>query len=144
LWHGWSRPEASGSWTDGKTAVLRWRTVRDIARDSILRVDVVRAARGAEDIRTRLVVNDRWTAPFSCSPSQENLSLAIGLPEHIPAGTNMTVRFEIQNPRRRRTVNATDERRLGLWVRRVSIDEPQSSLGRSSADGSTGEPALRR
>jgi hypothetical protein len=144
LWHGWSKPEPLGSWTDGKAAVLRWRTVRDIAQGSILRVEVARAAPGAEDIRTRLVINDRWTGSFSCSPSKENQPFAVGLPEHVPAGTEMTVRLEIANPRRRRQVNIADERRLGLWVFRISIDAPQSSPRRSPADGSKGEPALRR
>jgi hypothetical protein len=124
LWHGWSKPEPLGSWTDGKIAVLRWRAVCDIAQGSVLRVEVARVAGGAEDIRTRLVINDRWTGAFSCSPSKENQTLAVGLPEHVPAGTEMTVRFEIENPRRRREVNVADERRLGLWVRRVSIDAP--------------------
>ena len=144
LWHGWSKPEALGSWTDGKTAVLRWRAMRDIAQGSVLRVEVARVASGAEDIRTRLAINDRWTGAFSCPSSKEDLTLAVGLPEHVPAGTEMTVRFEIGNPRGRRQVNVADERRLGLWVQRVSIDAPQSSPGRSPADGSTGEPALRR
>jgi len=144
LWHGWSKPESLGSWTDGKTAVLRWRTMRDIAQGSVLRVEVARVAGGAEDIRTGLTINDRWTGAFSCPPSKEDLTLAVGLPEHVPAGTEMTVRFEIGNPRGRRQVNVADERRLGLWVQRVSIDAPQSSPGRSPADGGMGEPALRR
>jgi Uncharacterised nucleotidyltransferase len=144
LWHGWSKPEAFGSWTDGKAAVLRWRAMRDIAQESVLRVEVTRVAPGAEDIRARLVINDRWTGAFSCSPSKEKLTLAVGVPEHVPAGAEMTVSFEIGNPRRRREIDVADERRLGLWVHRVSIDAPQSSPGRSSGDGSAGEPALRR
>lgn len=144
LWHGWSRPESFGSWTDGKVAVLRWRAARDIAPGSILRVDVVRVAPGANAIRGRLVVNDRWADTFSCSPSRGKMDLAVRLPEQIPAGTDMSVKLEIANPRRRRAANAADERRLGLAVGRVSIEEPQSSPGSSPADGRTGAPALRR
>jgi hypothetical protein len=145
LWHGWSTPEPHGCWTDGKAAVLRWRAVRDIAPGSVLRVEVACAAPGAEDIRTRLVVNGRWSGEFSCSPRDGGLTLAISLPEHVPALAEMTVRFEIENPRRPRAVNARDDRRLGLWVQRVSIacPGPQSS-GSLSAEGTTGEPALRR
>jgi hypothetical protein len=144
LWHGWSRPEPFGSWTDGKAAVLRWRAARDIAPGSILRVDFVRVAPGANAIRGRLVVNDRWADAFSCSPSQGNLILPTDLPQHITAGTEMSVRIEIANPRRRRAANPSDERRLGLAVRRVSIESPQSSPGSSPAEGRAGAPALRR
>jgi hypothetical protein len=144
LWHGWSHPESFGSWTDGKVAVLRWRAARDIAQESVLRIDVAHAAPGAGDIHLRLVVNDRWIGAFSCTPSKEDLTLAICLPEHVPAGTEMSVRFEIANPRQPREVNVADERRLGLSVRQVAIDGPQSSFGRSPADGRTGESAFRR
>jgi hypothetical protein len=126
LWHGWSQPEPGGCWTDGKIAVLRWRAARDIAQGSILHVDIARVAPGSEDIRTRLVVNDRWTSEFSCARSRGELTLAVRLPEHIPARAEMAVRFEIRNPRRRGKVRAGDQRRLGLWVRRVSVDAPGS------------------
>jgi hypothetical protein len=142
LWHGWSRPESFGSWTDGKAAVLRWRAMQDIAPGSILRVDVARVAPGANAIRGRLLVNDCWADPFSCSSSREHTNVAVGLPERIPAGTDMSVRLEIANPRRRRAANAADERRLGLAVARVSVEAPQSSLERSPADA--GAPSLRR
>lgn len=144
LWHGWSRPEAFGAWIDGKVAVLRWRAVRDIAPGSVLRVDIAQVAAGGEDIRARLAVNKLWGGAFDCSPSQENQALAVSLPDHIPAGTVMSAKFRIANPRRPRTVNATDERRLSLSVRRISIEEPYSSPGRSSADRSGAAPALRR
>lgn len=146
LWHGWSAPEPSGCWTDGKAAVLRWRAGRALAQGSMMHVDIARVAPGAADIHTRLVVNDRWSAAFSCSPAKEDLTLAIRLPEPIPALADMTVRLEIENPRRRGEVSAAEGRRLGLCVRRLSIDgaDSQRSVGSFAADEGADGSAPRR
>jgi hypothetical protein len=116
--HGWSHPETSGCWTEGKIAVLRWRASKDIAAGSTLHAEVAATAPGRKHILGRLAVNESWTMAFRCPPSTSGPRLSLRLPERIPAATEMVVSFEIENPRR----SAKDPRRLGLLVRRVWLD----------------------
>jgi hypothetical protein len=125
LWHGWSRPEAQGCWTDGKRAVLRWRATRDIARGTNLHIDIVMVAPGHDAIRGRLLVNDQPIGQFRYPQAARHRKHSARFPAAIAAGEDVAIRFEIRNPRAPSdVVGSTDERQLGLWIRRVSIDPP--------------------
>jgi hypothetical protein len=128
LWHGWSHPEPSGCWTYGKRAVLRWRAARDIMRASSLQIEIGGVAPGASDIRGRLLINGQCVRSFCYPPSGQAVALSVPLPAHHPAGQEMEVKFKIENPRSPMKVNRADTRRLGLWVRRVSLKSPVDSV----------------
>jgi hypothetical protein len=125
LWHGWSRPKAQGCWTEGAMAVLRWRAERDLPRSSSLRVDVAAVAAAGQEVRGRIVVNDRDSRSFGFPPSTRDLTLIVPLSADHPAGQEMELRFEIDAPAR--TKAPAGKRRPGLQVRRVSLS-PAAAL----------------
>lgn len=125
LWHGWSRPEAQGSWTEGTMAVLRWRAERILARSSSLQVDIADVA--AQDIQGRVVVNDRHSRSFSFPASGRNLSLSVPLSADHPAGQEIELRFEIDTPARSEA--HAGKRRPGLQIRRVSLNPTAEPAG---------------
>ncbi|HKP24729.1 MAG TPA: nucleotidyltransferase family protein [Dongiaceae bacterium] len=119
LWHGWSRPEAQGCWSEGSTAVLRWRAARDMEPGSSLQIEIADVAANAQGISGRLFVNDRPGRPFSAPPSTKELTLSVPISAHYPAGQEIEVRFEIETPARRR--------KEGLQVRRISLTPAPNS-----------------
>ena len=125
LWHGWSSPGAQGCWTEGKTAVLRWRGAGDISRAASLEIDIAEVAAGAQDIRGRLIINDQTSRSFSFPASTKDLTLSAPISADHPAGHEMEVRFEIETPAR--SDIHPGKRRPGLQVRRISLTPPPHS-----------------
>jgi hypothetical protein len=121
LWHGWSFPEAPGCWTEGKSAVLRWRAARDIAQGAILTLDITGVAPGEDPLRGQVLVDGRFMQAFRCPPAAHGLALSVPLHDPVPANRAIELRLKIDNPRRPVKVNRSDKRRLGLLVSRVSI-----------------------
>lgn len=119
LWHGWSRPEAQGCWSDGSAAVLRWRVARDVAPGSSLQIEIADVTAHAPDMTCRVFVNDRLGRSLSAPPSTKELTLSVPISAHYTAGQEIEVRFEFETPAR--TDKQTGKRRPGLQVRRISL-----------------------
>ncbi len=127
LWHGWSRPEAQGCWSEGSTSVLRWRAARDVAPGSSLQIEIAEVTAHARDMTCRVFVNDRLGRSFSAPPSTKELTLSVPIAAHHPAGQEIEVRFEFETPAR--PDKRAGKRRPGLQVRRISLTPaPDSSL----------------
>jgi hypothetical protein len=122
---GWSDGDSGGRWTDGGRAVLRLRPAIAAPAYALTLDASAYLPGGAGPLDVRILANGRELLARRLATG-DAVSLAAILPADAldpPASGSAVVTLVVANPRRPEDYDATsaDARRLGLFVRRLSV-----------------------
>ena len=121
---GWSQPEPWGTWTDGDRVVLRLPLTQvprgpvDITLEANAFIGPDRPA-----LRVSLSCNQTVVAEWVIAAS-DVATYSASIPERLTADQGaLTLSLNIENPKSPRELGeSSDDRRLGLGVRRLRLD----------------------
>lgn len=121
---GWSQPEPWGTWTDGDRAVLRL-PLAQVPRGA---VDIALEANaflgpGHPELRVSMSCGQTVVAEWVIAAS-DVATYSASIPERLTADQGvLTLSLNIENPKSPRELGeSSDDRRLGLGVRRLRLD----------------------